>query len=82
MSDNEDDFDHDFDDDDGDILTCDVCGLEEGEETADETWIAFMKPGVFEVLVCVKCAESDDKLRQAFGIFLKDLGTKKREAMS
>ena len=83
---NEDDEDDDLEDEDlGDeerLLTCDVCGLEEEEEKADETWIIYFKPDVIEVLVCTKCSESEKNLEEAFKLFLKELANAKKRAMT
>ena len=65
------------------LLSCDICGQEEGEEEVDENWITFSKPGVFEVFVCPDCASLKENLEKGFGIFLEHLATiEKREAMT
>lgn len=63
------------------FLTCDVCGAEEEEDKADETWVSFGKCDAFEVLVCDECAESEEKLQDGFQIFLTALAANKRETM-
>jgi hypothetical protein len=55
------------------FLTCEVCGLEEDEDSVDENWIAFSKPNAFEVLVCTECAGSKEKLTEAFKAFMDTL---------
>jgi hypothetical protein len=83
----EDDFEYDFDEEE-EILTCTACGREANEEQVNESWVSLMRYGdnalgtFAEVLVCVKCSESEEKLRKAFEVFLKELGAKNREAMT
>ena len=69
-------------DDDVYFLTCDICGAEEDEEIAEESWVSFAKMDVFEVLVCTECAGSVEKLEQALAIFVVELEAARREAMT
>jgi hypothetical protein len=68
----------DFDDDD-EALVCDVCGKEEEEDVVEETWILFLNPARFEILVCDDCADSKDNLEEAFKMFLEQMVVAKME---
>lgn len=61
-------------DDDNEALVCDVCGKEVGE-----TWILFLNPARFEILVCDDCADSKENLEVAFKMFLEQMAVTKME---
>ena len=82
MPDVDDDFEHDFEPEEH-LLSCDICGQEEDEEEVDENWVAFTRPGAFEVFVCPECAGLKENLEKGFGIFMETLvNTARREAMT
>ena len=78
--------DEDFDEEGDYFLTCDVCGAEEQEDKADEAgWISMAKMDTLEVVVCTECSTSEEKLREGFEVFVKELAAirrVRRQAMS
>ena len=65
------------------FFTCDVCGVEEAEESAKEKhWLSLAKLEAFEVLICPECTASEEKLTSAFEQFATQLANDEQETLT